>query len=105
MRGVDGWLISTRARAGDRSGQGCSDFIANASRALQLESYSWDGLGPKLHRARLGQSRAGQIAWATLLCLRRRGLTAVTSSSERWAIVEAQAAAISSLGVAETFPA
>ena len=31
---------------------------------------------------------------------RRRG--AVTSSSERWAIVEAQAAAFSSLGVAET---
>ena len=55
-----------------------------------MKSYSCDGLGPKLHCARLGQSRAGQTAWAILLCLR---LTAVTSSCKRWAIVEAQAAA------------
>ena len=32
-------------------------------------------------------------------------LTAVTILSERWAIVEAKVAAISTLGVADTFPA
>ena len=34
-----------------------------------------------------------------------RGLTAVTTLSALWAIVEAKAAAISTLGVADTFPA
>ena len=34
-----------------------------------------------------------------------KGLTAVTTLSKRWAIVEAKAAAISTLGVADTFTA
>ena len=32
---------------GDSSSQGCSDFIANASRALQLEKLQLRRLGPK----------------------------------------------------------
>ena len=56
--------------AGDSSGQGCSDVIACASRALQLESYSCDGLA---------QSFAA-LDWGSRALAK---LTAVTSSSER----------------------
>ena len=38
-RGVDGWLWRFRRKqaAEDSSGEGCSDLLASASRALQLE--------------------------------------------------------------------
>ena len=77
---------------GRGSGQGCSDFIARASRALQLERVArrvkLQRLQPKASLRSTGAvARAGHAAWAILLCLRRRGLTAVTSSSKRWAAV------------------
>ena len=72
---------------GRGSGQGCSDFIARASRALQLERVARRlGFSPKLHCATGAVARAGNVAWAILL-LQRRGLTAVASSSKRWAAV------------------
>ena len=117
-------LLARRKEAEDSSGEGCSDLIASASRALQLERVesqkrlpreicSCAGLSPKLHCVTLGRSRAlglrERSSRVELLCLRRaeagKGPTAVTTLSKRWAIVEAKAAAISTLGVADTFPA
>ena len=108
-RGVDGWLRRLRR---EQAAEDSSD--ASASRALQpRESCSCAGLSPKLHCARLGRSRARGLrkrsSRAELLCLgllkAGKGPTAVTTLSKRWAIVEAKAAAISTLGVADTFPA
>ena len=83
-----GWLRQLRCEqaAEDSSGEGCSDLLASASRALQLEqvesqkrlpreSCGCAGLSPKLHCARLGRSRAlglrKRSSPAELLCLRR----------------------------------
>ena len=118
-RGVDGWLWQCRREqaADDSSSEGCSDFLASASRALQLEqaesqkrlpreSCSCTGLSAKLHRARLERLRAlGSHTRSSCLLEAGEGPTAVTTLSERWAIVEAKAAAISTLGVADTFSA
>ena len=69
---------------GRGSGQGCSDFIARASRALQLERVA---RRLKVATASAQSFTAGNVAWAILLCLQRRGLTAAASSSKRWAAV------------------
>ena len=67
------------------------------------ESCSCTSLSPKLHCARLGRSRAlglrNRFARGAALLQARNNL------SERWGIVEAKAAAISTLGVAGTFTA
>ena len=83
--------------AEDSSGKGCSDLIASASRALQLErvqskrlpreSCNCVGLSAKLCYARLGRSRAlglrKRSSRAELLCLRLpkagKGPTAATT--------------------------
>ena len=108
-RGVDGWLWQFRREhaAEDSSNEGCSDFLASASRALQLEraesqkrlpreSCSCTGLDPQL-RALGSHTRSSCL-------LGRRGADGC-NNFERWAIVEAKAAAISTLGVADTFSA
>ena len=86
-REVDGWLWRFRRKqaAEDSSSKGCSDLIASASRALQLErvesqkrlpreSCNCVGLSAKLRRATLGRSRAlglrKRSSRAELLCLR-----------------------------------
>ena len=83
-----GWLrqLGREQAAEDSSGEGCSDLLASASRALQLEqvesqkrlpreSCGCAGLSPKLHCARLGRSRAlglrKRSSRAELLCLQR----------------------------------
>ena len=99
-REVDGWLWRFRRKqaAEDSSSKGCSDLIASASRALQLErvesqkrlpreSCNCVGLSAKLRYARLGRSRAlglrKRSSPAELLCLRLpkagKGPTAATT--------------------------
>ena len=85
-----GWLRQLRREqaAEDSSGEGCSDLLACASRALRLEqvesqkrlpreSCGCAGLSPKLHCARLGRSRAlglrKRSSRAELLCLKKKG--------------------------------
>ena len=91
-QGVDGWLRRLRREhaAVDSSGEGCSDLIASAGRALQLEQVEWQkrlprescgctGLSPKLHCARLGRPRArlgfasGLRARSCFACEARKG--------------------------------
>ena len=87
-RGVDGWLWQFRRKqaAEDSSSEGCSDFLASASRALQLEraesqkrlpreSCSCTGLNPKL-RALGSHTRSSCLLEAG------EGPTAVTTLSD-----------------------
>ena len=87
-RGVDGWLWQFRREqaAEDSSSEGCSDFLASASRALQLEraesqkrlpreSCSCTGLNPKL-RALGSHTRSSCLLEAG------EGPTAVTTLSD-----------------------
>ena len=105
-----GWLrqLGRKQAAEDSSGEGCSDLLASVSRALQLEqvesqkrlpreSCGCAGLSPKLHCARLGRSRAWAsqavvARGAALLAKAGEGPTAVTTLSERSALVVAKAA-------------
>ena len=66
--------------------------------AQSFTALDWGG------RARLGFA-SGLRARSCSALKAGKGPTAVTTLSKRWAIVEAKAAAISTLGVADTFPA
>ena len=72
-----------------------------SQKRLPRESCGCAGFSPKLHCARLGRSRALAVVarGAALLGKAGEGPTAVTTLSERSALVEAKAAAISTLGV------
>ena len=86
-RGVDGWLWQFRREqaAEDSSSEGCSDFLASASRALQLERAESQkrlprescssGLNPKL-RALGSHTRSSCLLEAG------EGPTAVTTLSD-----------------------